>query len=197
MAIKGLSDILAKYRAGEMDETTVETELQKTLATEWIPKVKFNEVSEAKKLAEANLEASTKALEDLKGKAGLSDEYKAQIEKLMEENAKARENFSAQIRQMKVDSAIDSALSGAKARNHKATRALLDEAKITVADDGSIAGLAEQIEALKAENAFLFDIDQPKGGDPAPSWGGSGQKTPSSGSTNTLADQMLAVAGLA
>ena len=88
MAIKGLSELLEKYRKGEIaDASAFEAELTKGgLYEGYIPKDKFDEKNgEAKKLKE-QLEAQTKLVDELKEKGNLSDEYKNQIEKLKAEN---------------------------------------------------------------------------------------------------------------
>ena len=199
MAIKGLSELLKKLKDGALDSTDFETELNKLLPEDWIPKAKYNELNESKKLAEDNLKKANATLEELKGKAGLSDEYKAQIDKLKEEAKKAEEAHKATITQMKRDSAIDSALASAKARNSKAVRALLDEGKLVLNEDGTLSGLKEQIEAVKKDNAFLFDSsddDNGGGGNGGgkPFFGGSNPKGGSSG--DALRDAMFSAAGL-
>ena len=199
MAIKGLSELLKKHKDGALDSTDFETELNKLLPEDWIPKAKYNELNESKKLAEDNLKKANATLEELKGKAGLSDEYKAQIDKLKEEAKKAEETHKATVAQMKRDSAIDSALASAKARNSKAVRALLDEGKLVLNEDGTLSGLKEQIEAVKKDNAFLFDSsddDNGGGGNGGgkPFFGGSNPKGGSSG--DALRDAMFSAAGL-
>ena len=89
MAIKGLSELLKKHKDGTIDDAQFEAELNKALPEDWIPKSKYNELSESKKLSDENLKKANATLEELKGKAGLSDEYKAQIDKLKEEAKKA------------------------------------------------------------------------------------------------------------
>ena len=199
MAIKGLSELLKKHKDGALDSTDFETELNKALPEDWIPKSKYNELNESKKLSDENLKKANATLEELKGKAGLSDEYKAQIDKLKDEAKKAEETHKATVAQMKRDSAIDSALASAKARNSKAVRALLDEGKLVLNDDGSLSGLKEQIEAVKKDNAFLFDSsddDNGGGGNGGgkPFFGGSNPKGGSSG--DALRDAMFSAAGL-
>jgi hypothetical protein len=61
--------------------------------------------------------------------------------------------------QAKADHALEGALTGAKAKNAKAVRALLDQAAMKLNDDGSILGLKEQLEKVQSENAYLFDGD--------------------------------------
>ena len=200
MAIKGLSELLKKHKDGTIDDAQFEAELNKALPEDWIPKAKYNEVNEAKKLSDENLKKANATLEELKGKAGLSDEYKAQIDKLKEEAKKAEETHKATVAQMKRDSAIDSALASAKARNSKAVRALLDEGKLVLNEDGTLSGLKEQIEAVKKENAFLFDSsdDDNNGGGGngggKPFFGGSNPKGGASG--DALRDAMFSAAGL-
>ena len=199
MAIKGLSELLKKHKDGSIDDAQFEAELNKALPEDWIPKSKYNELSESKKLSDENLKKANATLEELKGKAGLSDEYKAQIDKLKEEAKKAEETHKATVAQMKRDSAIDSALASAKARNSKAVRALLDEGKLVLNEDGTLSGLKEQIEAVKKENAFLFDSsDDDNGGcgngGGKPFFGGSNPKGGSSG--DALRDAMFSAAGL-
>ena len=60
------------------------------------------------------------------------------------------------------DFALDKALTGAKAKNATAVKALLDRAKLTMAD-GEVLGLDKQLEALKRgeDTAFLFEMSTP------------------------------------
>ena len=200
MAIKGLSELLKKHKDGTIDDAQFEVELNKALPEDWIPKSKYNELNESKKLSDENLKKANATLEELKGKAGLSDEYKAQIDKLKEEAKKAEEAHKATVAQMKRDSAIESALTSAKARNTKAVRALLDEGKLVLNDDGTLSGIKEQIEAVKKDNAFLFDSSDDdnggsgNGGGRMPFFGGSNPKGGNSG--DALRDAMFSAAGL-
>ena len=56
---------------------------------------------------------------------------------------------------------IEKALICTKAKNQKAVRSLLDNEKITFAD-GKVAGLQEQLEALRESDSYLFEIEQEK-----------------------------------
>ena len=188
MAIKGLSELLKKYKDGTIDDAQFEAELGKALPEDWIPKAKFNEVNEARKLADENLKKANATLDELKGKAGLSDEYKAQIDALKAEAKKAEEAHKATIDGMRRDSAISQALASAKA-----VRALLDESKLVLNDDGTLSGLKEQLEAVQKDNGYLFEeSDHGEGGKPF--FGGNGQK--GGGSGDALRDAMFSAAGL-
>ena len=88
---------------------------------------------------------------------------KQQIAALQAENKTKDEAHAAEIKQLKVDNAIESALMDAKVRNVKAVKALLTNLdKAEFAEDGTMKGLAEQIEALQKTDAYLFETDETK-----------------------------------
>ena len=202
MAIKGLSELLEKWKKEEIkDATAFEAELTKGgLYEGYIPKDKFDEKNtEAKKLKE-QLDAQTKLVNELKDKGNLSDEYKSQIDKLKAENEEKDKTYKAEIQKMRKDAAIEKALAGAKVREAKAFMPYLDENKILVNDDGSITGLKEQLETIKKEHSFLFETEEsdPDGsagnGKKPPFWGGSSNG--SGGRTTDLEAAMLEAAGI-
>ena len=78
-------------------------------------------------------------LETLKKSTGDIDELKKQIETLQTENKANAEAHAAEIKQMKIDAAIDAALSNAKAKNNKAVKALLNDLdKFEIDENGNI-----------------------------------------------------------
>lgn len=93
-----------------------------------------------------------KQLEDLKKATGNAEELQKQIEQLQADN-----------KQIKVNSAIEKALTLAKAKNIKAVKALLDLGKAEFLEDGTLKGLDEQIKAIQKENDFLFDKEKQEG----------------------------------
>ena len=202
MAIKGLSELLEKYRKGEIaDVSAFESELTKGgLYEGYIPKDKFDEKNgEAKKLKE-QLDSQTQLVNELKEKGNLSDEYKTQIDQLKASLEKKDSDYKAEIAGMRKNSAIEKALSEAKAKESKAVMPYLDQAKILVNDDGSITGLKEQLETIKKEHSFLFETEEsdPDGsagnGKKPPFWGGSSNG--SGGRTTDLEAAMLEAAGI-
>lgn len=104
-----------------------------------------------------------KQLETLKNSTGDVETMKQQIATLQADNKAKDEAHAAEIKQLKIDAAIDSALTGAKAKNNTAVKALLkDLDKAELAEDGTIKGLAEQIGALQKSDAYLFDTTTKK-----------------------------------
>lgn len=137
----------------------------------YVPKSRFDEVNNAKKTAEETIRARDKQLEELKKKSGDADALKAEIEKLQSENKTAADKFAADLKALKINNAVERALSSAGAKNLKAVKALLDlnEAEM---DGEDVKGLADQIKRLKAneDTKFLFGETAPgftgvKGGD--------------------------------
>lgn len=79
----------------------------------------------------------------------------------------------AKVKAFQRNSAILDGLAKHKPRDAKMLAKLLDDSKITNADDGTISGLDEQVEALKESSPFLFsDTPDPRGGNPDAGSGG-------------------------
>lgn len=66
-------------------------------------------------------------------------------------------NSQKELQKVKFDYALENALKTAKVKNNKTIMPLLDTSKIILNDDGTMMGLKEQLEAIKAENDYLFD----------------------------------------
>ena len=129
----------------------------------FIPKARFDEVNTAKNTAEALVKERDTQIETLKNSTGDAEALKKQIEDLQKANKDAADAHAAEIKQLKIDTAIESALTGAKAKNNTAVKALLkDLDKAELAEDGTIKGLAEQIEALQKSDSYLFDAKESK-----------------------------------
>ena len=124
---------------------------------------------------------------DIDGIKKAADDWKETAEK-------AKADADKQISQMKFDYALSAALTGAKAKNTKAVKALLDMDGLKFNDnDGKIVGLDEQLAQIKTDNDYLFESDEP-----APEFvkgtnGGSGNvggKKPSEMTYTELCDYM-------
>lgn len=124
-----------------------------------------------------------KQLETLKASAGDNADLKKQIEDLQTENATAKATHESELNQLKIDFAVEKALTGAKAKNIKAVKALLELGEAKLDKDGNVKGLDEQIEKLRSgdDTKFLFEAQKQqkqqqnfKGFQP----GASGEKKP-------------------
>lgn len=103
-----------------------------------------------------------KQLETLKATAGDNEALKTQIADLQAENTKTKEAHESEMTQLKVDFAVEKALTGANAKNIKAVKALLDLSDAKLDKEGNVKGLQEQIDKLVADEGtkFLFDVQQ-------------------------------------
>ena len=133
-------------------------------------------------LSEANGKIEEFGKLDFDGVKKMADDYKAKFEEAQAESKK-------QIEAMQFNHALENALSGAKAKNVKAVRALLETDKLKLNKDGSLTGLTEQLDKLKSENDYLFEAEKKE--DVPQFLGGS-----SGGSPASDEDAVRAVMGL-
>lgn len=144
----------------------------------YIPKARFDEVNEEKKKLQDDVKERDKQLDDLKKSTGDVEAMKKQIETLQADNKAKDEAHQAEMKKLKVDNAIESALVAAKAKNNLAVKALLkDLDKAELAEDGTVKGLADQIKALQKSDSYLFTNDKLnlKGAAPGEAGDGEGQ----------------------
>lgn len=159
----------ALLKAAGLDDAAIEKiigDAGKELPKHFIPKDKYNEALEAKKQAEKDVADRDKQIEDLGKTAGLSEELKKQIETLQAENKTAKEKYEADLKDITLNNAIKSALSG-KAHDEAIAAGLVDKAKL-VLDGDKVVGLDEQIATIKKDKPFLFKEEAPAPGGKPP-----------------------------
>ncbi|WP_336822949.1 phage scaffolding protein [Sporosarcina sp. USHLN248] len=152
-----------------------------------IPKSRFDEVNDAKKQLESDLAARDTQLEDLKKAAGASEELKAQIQTLQDENKTAKEQYEAELKDLTMTNAIKLALNG-KVHDEDLASGLIDKTKLVLGEDGKVVGLDEQLNSLKESKAFLFKSDEPQQPGFKGKIGSDGQGTPPSDNAPSLID---------
>ena len=165
-----------------LDEETavkIETAFAETLKNAYVPKARFDEVNTEKSNFQTTLKERDGQLETLKKSTDVGG-LKKQIEDLQADNTKKDEEHAAAIKALKIETALDTALTTARAKNIKAVKSLLDLEDADLAKDGTIKGLADQIKKLAEgeDTSFLFDVEPdddskvkftPKGAKPAES----------------------------
>lgn len=143
-----------------------------------------------------------KQLELLKKAAGDSEAMKKQIADLQAANKTAKEEYEERISAIRISNEIDKALTGAKAKNTKAVKALLDyESLEWDGEKGKLNGLTKQLQKLQEaeDSKFLFDITDPGDGKPDSGIhsngdnGVDGQPSGNIGSGVSLGEQMAAM----
>ena len=131
-----------------------------SLDGDFVTKARFNEVNEELRSLKKSVSDRDKQLEELKKSAGDNTALTQQIAELQKANADQQKAHEQEISALKFNNAVEMALNGAKAKNIKAVRAMLDDTKIKLDDDGKLTGFDEQIEALKKSDGYMFDIKQ-------------------------------------
>lgn len=98
---------------------------------------------------------------------GFDPEWRAKAEKM-------RQEAQTRIDEMRLDHAVESAITAARGRNTRAISALIDRGALKLTDTGEVVGLGEQLEAVKKKDAYLFeDAPEAQPQQPAPRFGGS------------------------
>ncbi|WP_373880038.1 phage scaffolding protein [Levilactobacillus brevis] len=103
------------------------------------------------------LSTRDKDMKALKKQVGDNEDLTKQVTDLQAKYDNDTKELSAQLKQTKLTGALNTALSGAKARNPKTVEALLDMNKIQLEEDGKLTGLDDQLAAIKKDNEYLFD----------------------------------------
>lgn len=166
---------------GYTDE--VDAKVSAEIGKNFVSKADFNQVNAAKKKAEDDVKTRDQQLETLKKSTGDTAALQEQITTLQTQNAEAKKTYEAELARVRLDGAVEAALTAAGAKNNTAVKALLTDflkdAKLD--DSGAVKGLAAEIDTLaKADaTAFLFNTadgapQQFKGMQP----GAAGGKTP-------------------
>lgn len=105
---------------------------------------------------EAKLTAAEKNAAELTEKVKAFDGV--DVEALKKTAADWETKYNADLNAARVDSAISLALTRAGARDVELAKYLIDPAVIKL-DNGNVMGLAEQLDKIKSEKAFLFGGD--------------------------------------
>lgn len=145
-----------------LSEEIVQKVMGEVIDGNYIPKSRFNEVNEENKSLKKSITEYDKQLEDLKKSSGDNTALQEQIALLQQQNAQQKKTHETEIANLKLDNAIEIALSGAKAKNSKALKAMIDMSKVKLTEDGKLTGFDEQVESLKKSDEYMFDIPAPQ-----------------------------------
>lgn len=149
----GISEELAA-KAEEVSEKELEG---------YVEKSKLDEAKKENQTLQQSVKDRDKQLEDLKKASGDNEELKKQIETLQGENKAAKEKYDAEMKELKLTTAIKLAVAG-KVHDEDIAAGLFDRSKLILSDDGKVTGLEEQLKSIQKEKAFLFKDTQPAGG---------------------------------
>ena len=131
--------------------------LHKEVLAGFIPKARFDEVNETKKELEQQIQERDNQLKELQKKAKGNEELEKRIQELQEANKATKEQYEAKIKDMTITAAIQSKLTDAKYPDLLLTK--FDRSKLSIAEDGTVLGIDEQLTALKEQYKDLFKPD--------------------------------------
>lgn len=147
MKLTWMKNIVGDAYTEEMDAAVC-----RAMEKDFVSRSDFNAKSQALQEKEAQCSGLNASVEAARGLQAELDRLKAQYDK--------------DTRELQLGREVDRALMEAKARNLELARKALDLSKVTVAQDGSVSGLSQQLDALKKSDGYLFAEEPPPGGRP-------------------------------
>lgn len=121
----------------------------------YVHRDKYADAETKLKSYEKQVEELSAAVEEFKGKGG-DDDFKKQLEEVEAAYQKKLDDLKDTLEKERFSSKVEEVLMASNAKNTKALRALIDMDSVKL-EDGSLVGIAEQIEAIKKDNDYLFD----------------------------------------
>ena len=141
------------------------TKVMEGLNGSFVTKARFNEVNTELTAAKNTIKERDTQLETLKKSTGDTKALQDQITQLQADNKKKDADHAAELKNLKISNAVELALTGAKAKNNTAVKALLVDfiGKAELAEDGTVKGLDDEVKKLVEgkDTAFLFDTKAP------------------------------------
>ena len=122
----------------------------------YVPKSRLD--SKIGELREAN-----NTIEKLEGKISkLKNDYKDKDNETIADLEQQITDYKAKLKQVTIDNAIKLVATESKAKDSKDLAKFLDMDKITVNDNGEVAGIKEQVDELIKNKSYLFEASEPK-----------------------------------
>ena len=101
-----------------------------------------------------------KQLKELQSGAGDNAALKEQLEALQQANKEQKAAFEQQMQDLRFQAALQTEMIKADVIDADLVNVKLDKSKIKLNDDGTLAGLSEQLEGIKTSYGFLFKQQQ-------------------------------------
>lgn len=129
----------------------------------FIPKTRFDEVNETKKDLEKQIKDRDTQLTELNKKVKGNEDLEKTIKELQDANAATKKEYENKIKEININSAIQAKLTDTKYPDLLISK--FDKIKLSVAADGTVLGIDEQLTTLKETYKELF-VPPVKGRDP-------------------------------
>lgn len=149
-----------------LSDEQIEKFIKGAINDKFIPKHRMDEVNEKNKQLTEDVKNRDKQIEDLKKFEGDNATLKSKIEELETANKEKDEANAKAIKELKVDNAINYALSGKVQEGYgDLVTGLIDKTLIILKDDGTVSGLDEQLSKIKESKPLLFVSGDGEGGE--------------------------------
>ena len=125
----------------------------------YVKKESYDQLDQEKKQLETSVADHKKQLEDLKKTAGDNATLTQQIADFQTQMQQKEADHQKEIKDLKLTSAIKMAVA-ASAQDGDLVAGLIARDKLILGDDGKVAGLDEQVKALKESKPFLFKQEE-------------------------------------
>ena len=160
---------LSELLEGIENATEIETKLNAALANKkcklfiddgdkniYVPKSRLD--SKIGELREAN-----NTIEQLEGKISkLKNDYKDKDNETIADLEQQITDYKTKLKQITIDNAIKLVATESKAKDSKDLAKFLDMDKITMNENGEVAGLKEQVDELIKNKSYLFEASEPE-----------------------------------
>ena len=131
---------------------------QKSIDGNYIPKATFEAERQKVKDANAIIAERDKQITELGSFKGTAEELQKKVDELTTANNTAKTEYEAKLTKMAQENSLKLAIAD-KVHNVEDILPKLDVTKITFKDGAVVAGLVEQMEALKKSNPYYFKED--------------------------------------
>ena len=131
---------------------------QKSIDGNYIPKATFEAERQKVKDANATIAERDKQITELGSFKGTAEELQKKVDELTTANNTAKAEYEAKLTKMAQENSLKLAIAD-KVHNVEDILPKLDVTKITFKDGAVVAGLVEQMEALKKSNPYYFKED--------------------------------------
>lgn len=122
----------------------------------YIPKARFDQVNTEAKDYKQQVVERDKQINNLKDEFKDAKGLKEKVEQLEKDNKQKDTDYEKNLKQIKLDNAIETALKSANAKSPKALKALLDLEKVKL-DGDTLLGFEDQLTSIKKEHDYLFE----------------------------------------
>lgn len=129
-----------------------------TIADQYIPMHRFNEVYEENKKNKETITTLNQQITQLSEFQGTNEELTQRINTLTTQNTEMQQKHQQEIDQLKHENAIRLGVTNYKCKPHDVDLVMgkIDREKLTFNDKGEVSGLSEQLDALSKDSSFLF-----------------------------------------